>query len=110
MGRMSGTEERRLARLRNAARIKQNNLCYWCDEAMNDVHNDPLQCTGDHLFEWAKGGRTIDGNVVAACKRCNSTRSKGGIVKTVGDQTPRSPFEVLAALWPPSEDEADIAH
>jgi hypothetical protein len=48
-------------------------------------------------------GRTVAGNVVAACYECNHGRSgelnpiKGGRF-TIGDDTPSSPFAVLGTL------------
>jgi hypothetical protein len=49
------------------------------------------------------GGRTWPGNIVAACYACNQDRgrvtnqTKRGSKFTIGDDTPRSPFEVLRA-------------
>jgi hypothetical protein len=54
-------------------------------------------------------GRTVAGNVVAACYECNHGRSgelnpiKGGRF-TIGDDTPSSPFAGLRALLQPDSD------
>ena len=75
---------------------KQNGKCFHCSEYI------PLpQATGDHLIPRYQGGHTIAGNIVAACADCNNHRNdetnrRGGKFNiTVGDTTPRSPFEVL---------------
>ena len=50
------------------------------------------------------GGRTVAGNVVAACYECNHARSgvfnqtKRGSKFTIGDDTLSSPFAVLGVL------------
>jgi hypothetical protein len=55
-------------------------------------------------------GRTVPGNVVAACYDCNHARSgeanqtKRGSKFTVGDDTPSSPFAGLRALLQPDSD------
>ena len=49
-------------------------------------------------------GRTVAGNVVAACYDCNHARggelnqTKRGSKFTIGDDTPSSPFAVLQVL------------
>jgi 5-methylcytosine-specific restriction endonuclease McrA len=90
--------------LRAAAARQQNDRCYWCGIQM--THNDsqhPTFCTADHLIPKHNGGRTIHGNIVAACRKCNNGRhpelnrgkrhDKRTI--TIGDDTSYSPFEVL---------------
>jgi hypothetical protein len=50
------------------------------------------------------GGRTVAGNVVAACYECNHARGgeanqmKRGFKFTIGDDTPTSPFAGLRVL------------
>jgi 5-methylcytosine-specific restriction endonuclease McrA len=65
----------------------------------------PKLCTADHLIPVYAGGRTVAGNIVAACRACNNVRnapetnrrraSEPGLVVSIGDDTPRSAFEVL---------------
>lgn len=68
--------------------------------------SDPLQLTGDHLIPLHNGGRTVPGNIVAACRKCNNERHPelatmgGGLVGQSGDDTPRSPFEILKMALP----------
>lgn len=101
---MSAIEAKRLQCLRDEAFKKQGMRCHWCGLFMKPVAapQDPLLLTGDHVIPLHAGGKTIRGNIVAACRSCNNGRhpefnSLGiGIVATVGDATPRSPFEVLA--------------
>ena len=60
----------------------------------------PKFCTADHLVP-----RYAGGNIVAACRTCNTTRnapetnrrraSAPGLVASAGDDAPRSPFEML---------------
>jgi 5-methylcytosine-specific restriction endonuclease McrA len=71
-----------LAELRDRAFKRQNGLCYWCGKEMiyhgggelPKPWNHPNMCTADHLVRSADGGKTITGNIVAACQKCNSTR------------------------------------
>jgi 5-methylcytosine-specific restriction endonuclease McrA len=67
---------------------------------------DPKGCTADHLVPLYAGGKTVAGNIVAACRACNNARngsetnrrraSEPGLVASIGDDAPSSPFEVLA--------------
>ena len=89
--------------LRAEAARKQNDRCYWCGIIMlrNVPQQHPRYLTGDHLIPRHAGGATKAGNIVAACRNCNSgrhpelERKKEARSLTVGDDTPRSPFEVL---------------
>jgi len=95
-----------LRRLRATAYRDQRGLCYWCSREMVITEDDsnPLQCTADHLQEVYAGGKTKHGNIVAACRECNTNRnpetnrSKEVRRLSAGDDTPRSPFEVLKGL------------
>jgi hypothetical protein len=68
----------------------------------------PKFCTADHLVPQYAGGKTTAGNIVAACRACNSTRnapetnrrraSEPGLVASVGDDAPRSPFEEILKI------------
>lgn len=100
---LSSKEHAELKRLRIRANRAQGGLCYWCKQPMSDsaAESDPLKCTGDHVIPLHRGGKTIAGNIVAACHTCNTTRHPelstmgGGLVASAGDDAPRSPFEVL---------------
>lgn len=105
---MSGTEHKRLRRLRRQAFNLQNGLCFWCGEpmALGVPQSDPLCCTADHHpIPRHQGGRTRPGNIVAAHGLCNETRhpelntppgsGKGGVVFSAGESSSRSPFEIL---------------
>ncbi|MGR9206361.1 HNH endonuclease [Rhizobium leguminosarum] len=35
-----------------------------------------FRCTAEHLVARCDGGRDIEGNIVAACQHCNSTRHR----------------------------------
>jgi len=77
---LTGSQRTRLLRLRDAAFWRQNGKCYWCDVKMflptsNRHQTSPFLCTGDHILERSKGGKTTRENIVAACKLCNDTRS-----------------------------------
>jgi hypothetical protein len=66
----------------------------------------PKFCTADHLVPRYAGGRTVAGNIVAACRACNNARNgletnrrraaEPDLVMSIGDDAPRSPFVVLA--------------
>ncbi len=58
--RQSGWWKRRLAA----------GICYYCRR-----HVGPRMLTMDHLVPLGRGGRSVRGNVVPACKACN-TRKK----------------------------------
>ena len=100
MRRKHQTNEQIMLRLlTRRAYYRQGGRCYHCQEAM------PLSAaTGDHLKPRYQGGLTISGNIVAACVECNNQRNAetnrqgGKMDMTVGDTTPRSPFEALAPL------------
>lgn len=95
----------RLRALRAEAIRRQSNRCYWCDCVMHQTELDqPQYATADHLIPLHDGGKTTHGNIVAACKKCNSERhpelnpSRAGQERklTIGDDTVHSPFAVLA--------------
>lgn len=100
---MTGCEARYLRKLRGAAYRAQGGLCWWCRLPMKTEcqETDPRRLSGDHLVRLADGGETKPGNIVAACRECNSTRHPemnsmgGGLVAQAGDDSVRSPFEVL---------------
>jgi len=92
--------------LRLRAYWDQKGLCYWCKQPLHrDAdERDPLQLTGDHLVPLHAGGKTEPGNIVAACRKCNSSRHpelnkkpyrNHDKVVMAGDPAGYSPFEVL---------------
>jgi 5-methylcytosine-specific restriction endonuclease McrA len=76
----------------------------------NVPQNDPRYLTGDHLVAKHAGGKTVAGNIVAACRKCNNERHPE-LNKTreqrrlsSGEDVLRSPFEVLKGRrWKPPE-------
>lgn len=44
-------------------------LCHYCDQKF-----DKTLLTMDHIVPVARGGKTTKGNVVVACKACNSEK------------------------------------
>jgi 5-methylcytosine-specific restriction endonuclease McrA len=83
--------------MRTRAWHKQQGRCFFCEEEI------PLELiTGDHFVPRYAGGQTLPGNIVAACAKCNNERCSeetnqrgNGFSCVVGDDTPRSPFEIL---------------
>jgi 5-methylcytosine-specific restriction endonuclease McrA len=47
----------------------QRGLCAYCGEKVA-----PRELTMDHVVPVARGGRSVRGNVVAACKECNNKK------------------------------------
>jgi 5-methylcytosine-specific restriction endonuclease McrA len=99
-----------LVALRTAAYQRQLGFCYWCGEPMvTDVEpTHPKLCTADHLVPRYAGGQAVAGNIVAACQACNNARngpetnrrraSEPGLVASVGDDAPHSPFEEILKI------------
>ena len=48
---------------------KAKGLCYYCK---NKKH--PSELTMDHLVPLVRGGKSKKGNLVTACKKCNSEK------------------------------------
>jgi 5-methylcytosine-specific restriction endonuclease McrA len=83
--------------LKRRAYFAQGGLCFYCSQpfAIEEM-------TADHCLPRYAGGMTKAGNIVAACAPCNNTRNeetnrrpKGHRYDPIGDDTPRSPFEIL---------------
>jgi 5-methylcytosine-specific restriction endonuclease McrA len=96
-------------RLAHRASRSQGGLCYWCQVPMllfkTTPSDEPRLMTADHLVPVYAGGRTVAGNIVAACYQCNNGRNReterinpGAVIMTIGDPTPSSPFAVLRKL------------
>jgi HNH endonuclease len=95
----------RVARRRAAERQKWK--CYWCGLHMCRKHNCPMQVTLDHVVPVVLGGPGKPGNLVAACRKCNSERHPefneirrhdvevGGLIASTGEVQSESPFAVL---------------
>lgn len=46
-------------------------VCYWCGR-----QTAPSALTMDHMVPIARGGRSVKGNVVPACKECNTKKKQ----------------------------------
>lgn len=95
-------EQKLLRILTRKAWEKQEHRCYHCGTALPTVK----EATGDHYPKARyQGGQTTADNIVASCGKCNGTRNTetnrhgGRLNMTVGDDTPRSPFEKLRELF-----------
>jgi 5-methylcytosine-specific restriction protein A len=65
-------EREKARQLRKSAwwqRRVQKGLCAYCGRVVA-----PRELTMDHVVPVARGGRSVRGNVVAACKDCNSRK------------------------------------
>lgn len=57
---------------RSSAADRQRGHCWYCGVLMRE--SGPLGCTAEHLLPLSDGGRDTKGNIVAACRFCNSRR------------------------------------
>lgn len=65
-------EKNRARDLRRTAwwqRKRAEGRCHYCEETFS-----PTELTMDHLIPLVRGGKSIKGNVVVACKSCNSKK------------------------------------
>lgn len=65
-------EKAKARELRNSAwwkRRRSTGLCHYCGKKFKVA-----ELTMDHLIPIVRGGRTVEGNVVPACKDCNSKK------------------------------------
>jgi len=92
----------RAKRLRQAE--KQGWRCHWCGLPMNQIHNDPMQASIEHLTPKHLGGVTRPGTYVVAHAKCNGTRhpeldrrkaTEPDLVLSTGEFETPSPFAVL---------------
>ena len=44
-------------------------ICYYCGQQYN-----PKDLTMDHLIPLGRGGKSVKGNIVPACKECNNLK------------------------------------
>ena len=46
-------------------------ICHYCNE-----HFPPGELTMDHIVPVSRGGKSVKGNVVTACKKCNTKKEQ----------------------------------
>lgn len=61
--------------LRTVASERQNHICCYCGRETNDIPEDNLQATLDHVIPRSLGGQDTLDNTVMACAKCNRSRS-----------------------------------
>ena len=65
-------EKNRARELRRSAwwkRKRASGMCHYCQQKFS-----PAELTMDHLIPVVRGGKSTKGNLVAACKACNSSK------------------------------------
>ena len=65
-------EKGKARELRNSPwwkRKRSAGVCYYCGRKFN-----PVELTMDHLVPIARGGKSVHGNLVPACKECNNKK------------------------------------
>ncbi len=65
-------EKNRARELRRSAwwkRKRASGVCHYCQQKFS-----PTELTMDHLIPLVRGGKSTKGNLVAACKTCNSKK------------------------------------
>lgn len=67
--------------------------CFYCTTEMNNVPNDRLQKTMDHIQPRAHGGQNILKNYVAACKTCNQDRGNEDFIEYAIKSTLKRRYE-----------------
>lgn len=81
---VSATRISRLSRLKHVvtkkdllkAANRQINLCYYCKTKMTSPGRSlPTSLQWDHVVPLSRGGSNSIGNIVAACRSCNSSKS-----------------------------------
>ncbi len=50
-------------------RKRSSGVCYYCSRKFR-----PAELTMDHLIPIVRGGKSMQGNIVPACKECNSKK------------------------------------
>lgn len=71
------SEYKKLLRLREIKYMLQGGKCFWCwEDCFKDVPDaHPQKLTAEHIRAIRHGGLTTFWNVVAACFKCNNTKS-----------------------------------
>jgi 5-methylcytosine-specific restriction endonuclease McrA len=65
-------EKGKARELRNSPwwkRRRSTGICYYCGRKFN-----PAELTMDHLIPIVRGGKSVPGNLVPACKECNNKK------------------------------------
>ena len=65
-------EKAKAREMRNSAwwkRKRSSGICHYCGGKFK-----PADLTMDHLIPIVRGGKTVQGNLVPACKECNSKK------------------------------------
>ena len=65
-------EKAKARELRNSQwwkRKRSKGICYYCNGRFK-----PAELTMDHLIPIVRGGKSVQGNLVPACKDCNSKK------------------------------------
>lgn len=79
------SERRKAQALRQSSwwkNIVQSCKCYYCNTPL-----DASSATMDHIVPLAQGGRSSRGNVVAACKDCNTKKHSRNAVEWLLDES-----------------------
>lgn len=66
------SEKQKARNLRNTEWWKRKcakGICYYCGEK-----TEPIDITMDHVVPLSRGGKSTKGNVVPACKSCNTKK------------------------------------
>jgi 5-methylcytosine-specific restriction endonuclease McrA len=88
---------RRTQRLRLKALSRQHGRCHYCKDPVAPEH-----ATADHMWPQCRRGRTYQGNIVAACLRCN--RAKGSMshiefYKLIDRKMPHGAPAAILVIW-----------
>ncbi|MCB0419578.1 MAG: HNH endonuclease [Bdellovibrionales bacterium] len=59
-------------------------VCYYCEEKFS-----PTDLTMDHVIPVSRGGKSSKGNVVVACKQCNTEKKHRTPVERLLDEEKR---------------------
>ena len=65
-------EKAKARELRNSQwwkRKRSTGICYYCEGKFK-----PVDLTMDHLIPIVRGGKSVQGNLVPACKECNNKK------------------------------------
>lgn len=71
---------------------RSGGMCETCGRRMNEIRNDPLQATIDHVIPSSKGGKSSVENCKLVCKDCNNRKSDIVCYVLEETQTPNGAF------------------